>query len=171
MNIQSDLSRLPQLFRLCYYTYLFLVENRSPVNSGHQRHIVNLFVDVSVEGAVLQPALMEVDDAGVARETKRLTWIINEKILFNPAFYNRSYFIIEFIVDPVSDMTSPALFVQINRQRICNKTHYGIEQLLGYITLSYLFILCWPLWSAIEAYYVGNHNQLKLFSIFKRSGI
>lgn len=59
------------MFRQCYYSYLLLVENRPPVDSGHQRHVVNLLVDFSVEGAVLQPAIMEVDDAGVTRGQRR----------------------------------------------------------------------------------------------------
>lgn len=53
------------------YTYLFVVENRRPVDSGHPRHVVNLLEDVSVEGAVLQPALVEEEDAGVIRGQKR----------------------------------------------------------------------------------------------------
>ena len=54
-----------------YYTYLLLVKNGPPVDSGHPRHVVNLLVDLSVEGAVLQPALMEVNDTGVRRGQKR----------------------------------------------------------------------------------------------------
>lgn len=45
-------------------TYLLLVENRPPVNQGHQQDIIDLFVNVSVDGAVLQPAVMELDDTG-----------------------------------------------------------------------------------------------------------
>lgn len=60
-------SRLRKMFTQCYYTYLLRVENGAPVDPGHQRHIVNLFVDFSVEGAVLQPALVEMDDTGVTR--------------------------------------------------------------------------------------------------------
>ncbi len=59
------------MFRRCDDTYLLLVENRSPVDSGHPRHVINLLVDFTVEGAVLQPALMEVCDTRVTRGERR----------------------------------------------------------------------------------------------------
>lgn len=76
------------MFGQCHYTYLLLVENGPPVDSGHQRHVINLLVDVSVEGAVLQPALMEVDDTGVTRrqktrkETKDLVFMQTQSVQY-----------------------------------------------------------------------------------------
>lgn len=54
-------------------TYLLLNKHGLPVDSGHQRHVVNLFVDVTVEAAVLQPAFVQADNTGVAGKERRKT--------------------------------------------------------------------------------------------------
>ena len=44
-------------------SYLLVLKHRPPVNEGHPRHIVHRIIDLSVEGAVFEPALVEVADA------------------------------------------------------------------------------------------------------------
>lgn len=46
-----------------YQSYLLVLKHRPPVNEGHPRHIVHGIVDLLVEGAVFEPALVEVADA------------------------------------------------------------------------------------------------------------
>lgn len=53
---------LPHSHR-CYQSYLLVLEHRPPVNEGLSRHVVHRIVDLPVEGAVFEPALVEVADA------------------------------------------------------------------------------------------------------------
>lgn len=59
------------MFRRRYSTYFLLIKNRPPVDQGHPRHVVNLLVDVSVDGTVLQPAVVKKNDTGVIEGQKR----------------------------------------------------------------------------------------------------
>lgn len=46
-----------------YQSYLLVLKHRPPVNEGHPRHIFHGFIELSVEDAVFEPALVEVADA------------------------------------------------------------------------------------------------------------
>lgn len=54
---------------LWFRSHLLVVENRRPVDFRHHGNVINLLVDFPVEAAVLQPAVVQVDDAGWGGQT------------------------------------------------------------------------------------------------------